>query len=101
MVRYAAHIGLEGVEWEVKSGVGFERASIYKDVLRVARRVGVRIEVKTIYGLGGVDASMARLRAAKRAGATTLLAVVGSTPAVITPEQERYVDFVRGRWTRP
>ncbi len=100
MVRRAAALGLSGVEWEVKPGPAFERPEIYRDVLRAARRAGVAIDVKTVHGLGGTAASFARLRAAKRAGATTMLVNTGDRPVRLTPDQERYVDYVRGPWRR-
>lgn len=100
MVRYAARIGLEGIEWEVKSGVAFERVATYREVLRVAREVGLQIEVKTIHGLGGKKASLARLRAAKQAGAATMLLNTDKQPVVLTRDQEAFIDYVRGTWRR-
>lgn len=101
MVRYAAQVGMEGIEWEVKAGVGFERVETYREVLRVARRLGIAIEVKTLYELGGAKASLRRLRAAKQAGATTMLIVTRKQPRILlSPGHETFVDYVRGKWGR-
>lgn len=101
MVRYAARVGMEGIEWEVKAGVGFEKVETYRTVLRVARELGVTIEVKTLYALGGAKASLRRLRAAKQAGATTMLIVTRKQPRILlTPGHESFIDFVRGKWGR-
>ncbi|KRA29881.1 MULTISPECIES: hypothetical protein [unclassified Nocardioides] len=101
MVRYAARVGMEGIEWEVKAGVGFEKVETYREVLRVARRLGIAIEVKTLYELGGAKASLRRLRAAKQAGATTMLIVTRKQPRILlSPGHETFVDYVRGKWGR-
>jgi hypothetical protein len=96
MVREAARIGLTGIEWEVKGGKAFERSAIYRPVLATARHVGVEINVKTSDNIGGENAALRRLRAAHRAGATTML--LGHRAVVITTAESRYVDYVRGSW---
>jgi hypothetical protein len=96
MVRGAARHGLEGIEWEVKGGQAFERPAIYRPVLATARQVGIRINVKTSDNLGGVQAALRRLKAAHRAGATTML--LSHRTALITKARSRYVDYVRGPW---
>jgi hypothetical protein len=95
MVRAAARIGLKGIEWEVKGGTAFERPDIYRQVLTAAAEVGIRINVKTLATIGGKRAALRRLKAAKRAGATTMLLNRGPGPARITDTQSRYVDYVR------
>ena len=95
MVRAAARVGLEGIEWEVKGGAAFERPSTYSRVLDVASEVGIAINVKTLVHIGGRDAALRRLRAAKQAGAVTMLLRRGDQPAQITDSQSRYIDFVR------
>lgn len=101
MVRYAAKVGLEGIEWEVKAGRGFEKVETYREVLRVARELGITIEVKTLYALGGAKASLRRLRAAKQAGATTMLIVTRKQPRILlNPAHETFIDYVRGKWGR-
>ena len=96
MVRAAGRIGLKGIEWEVKGGTGFERPTIYRQVLTAADDVGVKINVKTLATLaGGKKAALRRLHAAKRAGATTMLLNRGPRPARITDAESRYVDYVR------
>lgn len=98
MVRRAARLGLTGIEWEVKPGAAFADPATYRPVLRVARRVGLALEVKTVHGLGGVRASLARLRAAKAAGARTMLLSLGEEPVRVSRRQASYVDVVRGPW---
>ncbi len=95
MVRAAARLGLEGIEWEVKGGPAFERPSTYSRVLETANDVGIAINVKTLVHIGGKNAALRRLRAAKRAGAVTMLIRRGDQPAQITDSQSRYIDFVR------
>lgn len=95
MVRAAARLGLEGIEWEVKGGPAFERPRTYSRVLEAANDVGIAINVKTLVHIGGRDAALRRLRAAKRAGAVTMLIRRGDEPARITEAQSRYIDFVR------
>lgn len=95
MVREAARIGLKGIEWEVKGGTAFERPAIYRQVLAAAAEVGIEINVKTLANLGGKKAALRRMKAAKRAGATTLLLNRGPRPAQITDAESRYIDYVR------
>lgn len=95
MVRAAARVGLKGIEWEVKGGPAFERPSTYSRVLEAANNVGIAINVKTLAHIGGRDAALRRLRAAKRAGAVTMLIRRGDQPAQITDSESRYIDFVR------
>lgn len=95
MVRAAARVGLKGIEWEVKGGPAFERPSTYRRVLDAANKVGIAINVKTLAHIGGRDAALRRLRAAKRAGAVTMLLKRGDRPAQITHSQSHYIDFVR------
>jgi hypothetical protein len=95
MVREAARIGLTGIEWEVKGGMAFERPATYRQVLATAADVGIRINVKTLATIGGKRAALRRLKAAKRAGATTMLLNRGPRPAQITDAESRYVDYVR------
>ena len=92
----AARHGLKGIEWEVKGGQAFERPAIYRPVLATARQVGVRINVKTSDNVGGEQAALGRLRAAHRAGATTML--ISHRTVLITKARSRYVDYVRGPW---
>jgi hypothetical protein len=94
MVRAAARVGLKGIEWEVKGGPAFERPSTYSRVLDATNTVGIAINVKTLAYIGGRDAALRRLRAAKRAGAVTMLLRRGDQPARITDSQSRYIDFV-------
>ncbi|WP_182378944.1 hypothetical protein [Nocardioides sp. WS12] len=101
MVRYAARVGMEGIEWEVKAGAAFEKVETYRAVLQVARKLGITIEVKTLYALGGAKASLRRLRAAKLAGATTMLIVTRKQPRILlSPDHETFIDYVRGKWGR-
>ena len=95
MVRMAARVGLTGIEWEVKGGAAFERPGTYSRVLDAANEVGIAINVKTLAHIGGRDAALRRLRAAKRAGAVTMLLGRGDRPPRITDSQSRYIDFVR------
>lgn len=95
MVRAAARIGLKGIEWEVKGGTAFERPHIYRQALAAAAEVGLKINVKTLATIGGKQAALRRLKAAKRAGATTMLLNRGPRPARITDAESRYVDYVR------
>lgn len=100
MVRRTAAAGFTGMEWEVKTGPAFEDPRTYARVLQVAREVGLTIEVKTLYGLGGVEASYRRLRAAKLAGAFTMLIKPPGRPVRLPAAQERWIDVVRGPWRR-
>lgn len=100
MVRAVARAGFTGMEWEAKTGPAFEDPRTYLPILALARRLGLRIEVKTLYGLGGVEASYRRLRAAKLAGAFTMLIKPPGRPVVVPSAQQRYIDVVRGPWRR-
>jgi hypothetical protein len=64
--------------------------------LATAADVGIEINVKTSDNIGGAEAALRRLRAAKRAGATTML--LSHRTVRITRAQARYVDYVRGDW---
>lgn len=96
MVREAARVGLTGIEWEIKDGDAFARAATYRPVLRAAARWGIEIEVKTIHRRSDPERSLARLRAAKEAGATTMLLNLTDRPIELTTAQQQYVDLVRG-----
>ncbi|WP_370288612.1 hypothetical protein [Nocardioides sp.] len=100
MVRAVARAGFTGMEWEVKTGPAFEDPRTYTAILALARRLGLTIEVKTLYALGGVEASYRRLRAAKLAGAFTMLIKPPGRPVVVPAAQQRYIDVVRGPWRR-
>ncbi|WP_344147994.1 hypothetical protein [Nocardioides koreensis] len=98
MVREAARIGVPGIEWEVKGGTAFERPATYRGVLAAAAEAGIEVNVKTLTNIGGTKAALRRLRAAARAGATTMLLNHSARPVRITAAESRYVDYVRGPW---
>lgn len=96
MLEAASRIGVGGIEWEIKDGPGFTQASTYRPVLRAAARLGISIEVKTIFHPEQPGLALARLRAASRAGATTMLLNLDDEPVPLTAAEQEYVDFVRG-----
>lgn len=98
IVRAAARVGLTGIEWEVKSGAGFEHPAVYRPVLAAADRVGLAIVVKTLRNVGGEAAALRRLAAAKEAGATTMLLNHDDDAVRIDADRASYVDYVRGDW---
>lgn len=98
IVRAAARVGLDGIEWEVKGGTGFERPALYRPVLAAAERLGLGIVVKTLRNVGGEAAALRRLAAAKQAGATTMLLNHDDDAVRIDADRAAYVDYVRGDW---
>jgi LysM repeat protein len=92
MLRRAAKLGVR-VEYEAKGSKPFEYGKgglkHFVDAKKISSAAGTRVFMKTISTTPG---AMARLKAAHRAGLTTVLLPRGPVPKSWRP----YIDYVRG-----
>lgn len=97
MVRQVAKQEGLAIEWETKPhSPAFQRPAIFRPVLRLAKKLGVEIVVKTQTDSGA--RALRIMRAAKKAGARTMLLNTARPSIGLTLEEQSYLDYVRGDW---
>lgn len=107
--RDNASLGLK-TEWEVKDLRPFStQAALNNAMAELATDAKAaygpdwqkHVQVKVLNTLhGGLPYALRVLKAAKRAGFTTMLLNHASKPVVIGPMRAKYVDYVRGKWRK-
>lgn len=93
MLRRSAKLGLR-VEIEAKESRALERRKTWKPVARQVQRLKLNAVVKTISDLGGRRRAGRRMRAAHRAGLSTML--LPRRRRLMAARFRPYVDYVRG-----
>lgn len=83
---------------EVKGDPRFQSDETMRQIKHAASVTGAQVRIMTLQNLGPANAPALRLRAAKRAGFTTILLARGRKPRNYYAVWDQYIDYVRGRW---